>query len=213
MSGQLLAEFSRELPSIISGWNWVINPDFSRNVRGAASKAQSPGVYGYDRWKGATVAGSLVQVIEALPAGEYTLRYTTPSESYEEGFSHSGGNREVEVPDTALWVEVTDKSVGAAEVRPQQVEIELCSRYAQSVALSAQFYAVVAGQTLDIPVLWSELRDVPAVTVTDAGTLTNMTSATLTPETSATGYLRLVADGASASAVVSQKRFLLTAEL
>ena len=53
--------------------NKIINGNFAINQRRASTKAQPVGVYGYDMWKGH--ANGLEQVIEALPAGTYTLSW------------------------------------------------------------------------------------------------------------------------------------------
>jgi len=61
-------------PTVIPQENYIINGDFHINQRAASTKAQSVGVYGYDRWKGH--AGGLEQVVEYYgPAQNMTLSW------------------------------------------------------------------------------------------------------------------------------------------
>ena len=118
--------------------NWVINGDFSINQRGG-TRTPSIGVYGYDRWKGH--ADGLEQVIESLPAGEYTLSWQGGGNATFAGVTGSsplkvtsaGGNASVIVPSDAdrVCVLAGDKT-GTPDPfvpRPVASELQLCQRY------------------------------------------------------------------------------------
>ncbi len=128
------------LGKIASAYNWIINGNFNINQRGATSKAQPVGVYGYDRWKGH--ANGLEQIIEALPAGEYTLTWsgggtgtfgaTTKASPIKA--TVGAGNRSIIVPANATKVSlVIGDSTGADPwvnvERPRSIEDTLCWRY------------------------------------------------------------------------------------
>lgn len=132
---------------ILSGFrNKIINGDFTVNQRGASSKAQSVGVYGYDRWKGH--ADGIEQVIEGLPAGTYTLTFggggtgsvggQTPSVSPAVFTVATGGNISVVVPATATRVSLVPGDATAEDdpfsPRHIQQETALCQRYFERVA-------------------------------------------------------------------------------
>lgn len=120
-------------------WNWIVNGDFTVNMRGAATKAQAVGVYGYDRWKGH--ANGLEQVIEALPADTYTLAWTGGGTGTFAGTAAAspfkattvGGNVSVVVPATATRVSLVAGDATAVgdpfSPRDIQHELALCRRY------------------------------------------------------------------------------------
>jgi len=116
--------------------NWIINGNFAVNQRAAATKAQAAGVYGYDRWKGH--ANGIEQVVEALPAGEYTLSWSGGGTGYLDGTSGTspitktvaGGNTSVVVPADADEVVLNAGSVALPFApRPYAEELALCQRY------------------------------------------------------------------------------------
>jgi hypothetical protein len=116
--------------------NKIINGDFTVNQRVASAKAQSVGVYGYDRWKGH--ANGLEQVIEALPAETYTLSWLGGGTGTFGGTTAvspitatvTAGNTSVIVPATAIKVQLeTGLKATAYEERPIGLELLLCQRY------------------------------------------------------------------------------------
>lgn len=125
----------RALPA----FNWVFNGDFTVNQRGASTKAQTAGTYGYDMWKGH--ASGLEQVIEALPAGEYTLSWTGGGNGTFNGTTAASpiketvtaGNTSVIVPSTATKVSLllgdATNETTTFIARPYGLELALCSRY------------------------------------------------------------------------------------
>ncbi len=89
-----------------SSYNWIINGDFTINQRGGVKKPAN-GVYGFDRWKGHN--NGIEQIIEALPAGEYTLTWSGGGTGTFGGQTKvspikatvAGGNTSVIVPEAA----------------------------------------------------------------------------------------------------------------
>lgn len=123
--------------------NWIINGNFAVNQRQAATKAQAAGVYGYDRWKGH--ANGIEQVIEALPAGEYTLSWSGGGTGYLDGQSGTspitkavaGGNTTVVVPADADRVMLNTGAVALPFApRSYAEELALCQRYYFSIERS-----------------------------------------------------------------------------
>ncbi|SNY94056.1 hypothetical protein SAMN04515647_4380 [Cohaesibacter sp. ES.047] len=127
------------------GWNWIINGDFTVNRRGG-TRNPGIGVYGYDRWKGH--ADGLEQMIESLPAGDYTLTWTgggtgtiggvtAASPIYVTGLS--GGQTSVVVPSDAARVSVCKGDCRAMtydyDCRSYQAEVELCRRYYEKLTV------------------------------------------------------------------------------
>lgn len=122
-----------------SSYNWIINGDFTINQRGGVKKPAN-GVYGFDRWKGH--ANGIEQIIEALPAGEYTLTWSGGGTGTFGGQTKgspikatvAGGNTSVVVPPTATRVSLVagDASGGdpwSTVERLRSDEILLCLRY------------------------------------------------------------------------------------
>lgn len=118
-------------------YNWIINGDFTINQRGGVKKPAN-GVYGYDRWKGH--ASGIVQVVEALPAGEYTLTWSGGGNGtfgVVTGVSPikatvSAGNHSVVVPQTATKVSLVEGDATNRDPwqsRHIQQELALCQRY------------------------------------------------------------------------------------
>lgn len=119
-------------------WNWIINGDFSINQRGGVKKPAN-GVYGYDRWKGH--ANGIEQVVEALPAGEYTLTWAGGGNGSFGGVTGpspikatvTAGDRSVVVPATSTNVSLVKGDATAENdpfvPRPAHQELALCQRY------------------------------------------------------------------------------------
>ncbi|PCI03430.1 MAG: hypothetical protein COB78_10760 [Hyphomicrobiales bacterium] len=118
--------------------SYLINGDFTVNQRGAATKAQAVGVYGYDRWKGHT--DGLEQVVEALPAGEYTLTWAGGGTATFGGTTAISpivatviaGNVSVIVPSTATLVSLVSGNRTASDPFAARLfghELVLCQRY------------------------------------------------------------------------------------
>ena len=126
------------LVSTKSSYNWIINGDFTINQRGGVKKPAN-GVYGFDRWKGH--ANGIEQIIETLPAGEYTLTWSGGGTGSFGGQTKvspikavvSGGNVSVVVPATATKVSVVSGDVALDPwfncVRPSSIEYTMCLRY------------------------------------------------------------------------------------
>lgn len=124
-----------------ASYNWIINGDFTVNQRGGVKKPAN-GVYGFDRWKGH--ASGIEQIIEALPAGEYTLTWSGGGNGTFGGQTKAspikvtvaGGNTSVVVPETATKVSVvvgdsTAKDPWLSSTRPTTFEKIICERYYQ----------------------------------------------------------------------------------
>lgn len=156
-------QFRANIGAGTSNWNWIINGDFSVNQRGAASKSQSVGVYGYDRWRGH--ANGLEQIIEGLPAGTYTLTFGgggtgsvdgQPAKASPATFTVAiGGNISVVVPATATRVSLVqgDATAEADPFSPRhpQQELALCQRYYEVVGGSLAGVTGGTYQTLVLP--------------------------------------------------------------
>jgi len=121
--------------------NWIINGGFTVNQRGG-TRTPGIGVYGYDRWKGH--ADGLEQVIEDLPAGDYTLTFDSASDGagtiggttatspiYVTGLAR--GDQSIIVPSDATRVSVCAGDcrylADPFEERTAQQEEWLCKRY------------------------------------------------------------------------------------
>jgi len=158
--------------------NWIINGNFAVNQRGAATKAQAAGVYGYDRWKGH--ASGIEQVVEALPAGEYTLSWEGGGTGYFAGTSGAspitkivaGGNTSVVVPSDATVVTLNAGSVALPFApRPIAEELALCQRYFISLRGGSQdiFATMGVGFVYSPTIAWvvcpipTSMRSVPTV--------------------------------------------------
>jgi hypothetical protein len=125
--------------------NWIINGNFNINQRNG-TRTPGVGVYGFDRWKGN--AGGLEQVVEALPAGTYTLSWTGGGNGTFGGTTAASpitatvtaGNTSVVVPSDATLVQLErGTSVTPFEHRPIGTELALCQRYYQTIR--GQYYA------------------------------------------------------------------------
>ncbi|MDM7851875.1 hypothetical protein [Pseudochrobactrum kiredjianiae] len=123
-----------------SSYNWIINGDFTINQRGGGKKPAN-GVYGFDRWKGH--ANGIEQIVEALPAGEYTLTWSGGGNGTFGGQTQaspikatvSGGNTSVVVPQTATMISVVSGDLTTKDpwsARHKQQEQLLCDRYYQT---------------------------------------------------------------------------------
>ncbi|MBV2144254.1 hypothetical protein KUG47_12190 [Falsochrobactrum sp. TDYN1] len=124
-------------PRSFSQWNLIYNGDFSINQRGGPKKPAN-GVYGFDMWKGH--ANGIQQIVEALPAGEYTLTWSGGGTGYLGSASGASplkatvvsGNTSVVVPQTATNVSlVMGDATGRDPWMPRShgVELFLCQRY------------------------------------------------------------------------------------
>lgn len=120
-----------------ASYNWIINGDFIINQRGGVKKPAN-GVYGFDRWKGH--ANGIEQIIEALPAGEYTLTWSGGGNGTFGGQTKAspikaivaGGNTSVVVPQTATKVSVVSGDATAQDLWQARMiadELPLCQRY------------------------------------------------------------------------------------
>jgi len=134
MSGDLTVPSINEGP--LAGFrNQVINGNFTVNQRNG-TRTPGNGIYGYDRWMGHP--SGLEQIIEALPAGEYTLSWTGGGVGTFGGSSSvspitrtvNTGNTQVVVPSTANSVQLEPGPVATPfEIRPIAAELALCQRY------------------------------------------------------------------------------------
>ena len=159
--------------------NWIINGNFTVNQR-SGTRTPGNGVYGFDRWKGH--AQGLEQVVESLPAGEYTLSWfgggtgtfggtTAPSPITA---TVAEGNTSVVVPSTASLVQLEPGPVATPfEHRPVGTELTLCQRYFVRYSSPLTGYRIGAGYmdsttngpiTLSLP---TALRDKPTVSFAD----------------------------------------------
>lgn len=162
-------------------WNWVINGDFSVNQRVAVSKLLGVGVYGYDRWFGASP--SVGQIVENLPAGTYTMLWSgggTGSVAAQSGESPiigtiQAGDTVLKVPSTATnvmllagdWSMVDPTLAWSLCQRHPQQELALCQRYYCRVPASPRFMAAAAYQYFNYGVYWPVvMRDSPTMSVT-----------------------------------------------
>ncbi|MBX8827258.1 hypothetical protein [Ochrobactrum sp. SFR4] len=156
-----------------ASYNWIINPDFTINERGGVKKPAN-GVYGFDRWRGH--ANGVEQIIEALPAGEYTLTWSGGGNGSFGGQTNAspikitvaGGNTSVVVPATATRVSVVSGDATSSDpyvhcVRSVTIERMLCLRYFYDtntiLSMGQQGSAYVGGS-------WSflvEMRSVPTI--------------------------------------------------
>lgn len=115
--------------------NQIINGKFEINQR-QGTRTPGVGVYGFDRWKGH--ANGLEQVVEGLPAGEYTLSWTGGGTGTFGGTTAVSpitatvpfGNTSVIVPQNATLVQLEPGPVVTPfEHRPMGLELHLCERY------------------------------------------------------------------------------------
>lgn len=151
--------------------NWIINGNFTINQRNG-TRTPGVGVYGFDRWKGN--AGGLEQVVEALPAGTYTLSWTGGGNGTFGGTTAASpitatvtaGNTSVVVPSNATLVQLErGTSVTPFEHRPIGMELQLCQRYLHVIDENFMSVAFVStGQTivfsLDYP---TSMRAIPTL--------------------------------------------------
>lgn len=157
-----------------ASYNWIINGDFTVNQRGGVKKPAN-GVYGFDRWRGH--ANGIEQIIEALPAGEYTLTWAGGGNgSFGGGAGVSpikatvaAGDLSVVVPATAKKVSLVVGDATKSDpwpwcARPTPTEEILCAPYYRSIRLS--FYSnVTANNSYTIrQEIFPLLRVPPAVT-------------------------------------------------
>lgn len=136
-----ISEAAQKALGTKSSYNWIINGDFTINQRGGVKKPAN-GVYGFDRWKGH--AGGIEQIIEALPAGEYTLTWSGGGTGSFGGQTKDSpikatvvaGNASVMVPATAMKVSIVYGDATASDPwalckRSDAFEDVLCRRYFQ----------------------------------------------------------------------------------
>lgn len=199
--------------------NWIINGDFQINQRGG-TRTPGVGVYGYDRWKGH--ANGLEQIVEALPAGEYTLAWTGGGTGTFAGTTAAapfkattaGGNVSVVVPSNAnnvclLRGDATQEANPFVPRHPAQ-ERMLCARYCHVIGGATQEqgsfgYAFSSTQGFYIIYLPTVMRTLPTLStpnVSDwnvmsinsvAGTASNLASVGSSPRT--VGIVATVASG------------------
>lgn len=161
--------------------NLIINGGFRINQRGASTKSQSAGVYGYDRWKGH--ANGIEQVVEGagVPSGKVTLSWLGGGTGYINGTSGttpltvsvpSDTNISVVVPDTSdnVQLEIGDTATDF-EYRPIGEELALCQRYYFVTTSAVGFSglaAAVSGMRCSMTFLNPvEMRFTPVVSVFD----------------------------------------------
>ena len=193
--------------------NQIINGDFRINQRSVQNRYQGFGVYGFDRWKGGS-SGTIVQIIEDLPDGRYTL-------SWEGGGIGGFGNNTGVSPITGLW----DSDDGNCEVtvptnsnkvqlefgdyathfesRPIATEQALCDRYYQQFDMptSSSGYGDAADRPYTKTFLWrSFMRVTPSVDVNFSNGVNvtvepvgiNRAGCTVTGKTDGPGYSTFV---------------------
>jgi hypothetical protein len=179
-AGQTLSDSERGIArsnigaGILSGFrNKIVNGDFTINQRAAATKAQAVGVYGYDRWKGH--AQGIEQVVENLPAGDYTLSWTGGGNGSFAGTTGvspvkattAGGNISVVVPVAATRVSLL-RGDATADPDPYPArhisqELALCQRYFNYLAnVQPRYNAVVAGARAQFPIFFPQMRVNPS---------------------------------------------------
>lgn len=161
--------------------NWIINGEFTVNQR-SGTKTPGVGVYGFDRWRGH--ADGLEQVVEQLPAGDYTLTFGGGGTGSVGGltaqtspavFTVAGGNTSVVVPATATRVSLVRGNAvdedDPFEDRPLLVEELLCYRYyVKDMGIANTGYGDAANQSarcymnLSFPV---PMRAVPSMSYTN----------------------------------------------
>ena len=161
--------------------NWIINGNFSVNQRGG-TRTPGVGIYGFDRWKGH--ASGLEQVVEALPAGQYTLSWTGGGNGTIGGTTAvspitatvTAGDTSVIVPATADLVQLESGPVATPfEYRPIVTELALCQRYFARRPYTVGGAQVFAGQVLYFPFLHPvPLRVSPTSTRVGQGTTGGM---------------------------------------
>lgn len=180
MGGNKLAKVGQINAGPVGGFkNWIINGDFTVNQR-SGTKTPGVGVYGYDRWKGH--ANGLEQVIEALPAGDYTLTFggggtgsvdgLTPVSSPAVFTVAVAGDISVVVPSTATRVSLVRGDVrdedDPYEERPIHIEEMLCFRYyLKDVEVFASGEGSTTGQTNRCPICFAfpvPMRTTPTTT-------------------------------------------------
>jgi hypothetical protein len=161
--------------------NQIINGDFQVNQR-SGNRTPGVGVYGFDRWKGH--ASGLEQVVEALPAGEYTLSWVGGGNGTFGGTTNvspitatvAAGNTSVVVPSDATNVQLEPGPVATPfERRPIGIELALCQRYFVRRPNNAFIYSSNAtvnqaySLSTMLPVTMRDTPQVPAATLTSAG--------------------------------------------
>lgn len=125
-----------------ASYNWIIDGDFKINPENKPKKPAN-GVYGYTMWKGH--ASGIETIIEALPAGEYTLTWSGGGNGSFAGVTAASpikatltaGNRSVVVPETATKVSVvlgdaTTQDPWPYVQRPLAEDLALSHRYYES---------------------------------------------------------------------------------
>ena len=150
--------------------NWVINGNFTVNQRGG-TRTPGVGVYGFDRWKGHV--GGLEQVVEALPAGQYTLSWKGGGSGTFGGTTAASpitatvtaANQSVIVPAASTEVQLEAGPIPTAfEHRPVGLEYTLCERYFQSGIFRLSGVTNTAGG--DASVVFNQaMRAAPTLTV------------------------------------------------
>lgn len=147
VQGDLLVTGDVQMGSLNGGQlagfrNWIINGSFTVNQRGG-TRTPGAGVYGFDRWKGH--ASGLEQIVEALPAGEYTLSWSGGGNGIFGGTTASSpitatvtaGDTSVIVPTDATLVQLEPGPVATPfESRPLVAELALSQRFYTRVAAS-----------------------------------------------------------------------------
>lgn len=210
---------------VLSGFrNKIINGDFTVNQRGG-TRTPGIGVYGFDRWKGHAVG--LQQIIEDLPAGEYTLTWTgggtgvlfsgsavaSPAKA-----TWAGGNASVFIPSNATRVSLVpgDATTESDPFSPRHISQEklLCQRYYQRYYYRGLATATSSGQWLNVcyPVVPS-MRISPTIGTVGADAPANVdTLNTVYQSVGDAGYLQVYASSNSIGSVAFSATRSLDAE-
>ncbi len=206
-----------------ASYNWIINGDFTINQRGGVKKPAN-GVYGFDRWKGH--ASGIEQIIEALPAGKYTLTWSGGGTGSFGGQTKDspikatvvGGNTSVVVPATATKVSVVAGDATSADpwlecVRSVPEELMLCLRYYEEISTTLRFNATGAGQYVSTTLYWVNKRNAPTAIVLESGGVSpNAINFTLSPLMNNGGRAEITANTAG-DCYILNRVFSLDAEL
>ena len=172
---------AQEIHALLSGIsfakNIIINAEVTRiNQRGFDGTSWVAGEYGYDRWKGSTSPGMMLQPIEDgfyIPNTAYRLNYevnNTPVETVDLT-SPLSGVWEIEVPTSARKIHLVP--AGTSEMYFKEdygIDLLRCKRYYNKTVNEAVMWS---GYTVSGNGYWSiyhfpiRMRDIPTVTLTN----------------------------------------------
>lgn len=175
-AGLPISEAAQKALGTKSSYNWIINGDFTINQRGGVKKPAN-GVYGFDRWKGN--ANGIEQIVENLPAAEYTLTWSGGGNGTFAGITKaspikatvgSSGNNQIIVPETATKVSLVSGDATTSDpwpkcARPNAAELLLCQRYFER----SDFKLVMGGfnSVVSVPTTFKvSKRVIPSTSIT-----------------------------------------------